>query len=380
MNSQNSYPEPNTERLLEDFLTLVQIDSLSYHEATIANWIKDKLSQFGCEVLFDKTTEITGSNTGNMIATFPATPGLSGKLFFSTHMDTVGPGQGIEPVINDGILSSKGKTILGGDDKVGIAAIIEMVRTLAETKTPHPEIVMLFSVAEEVGLKGSSAMDGEALGFNGEPCFVLDADGKPGGVIIGAPFHVEFTARFIGKAVHAGMAPETGVSAINMAAKAITAIPLGRIDAISTSNIGTINGGAANNIVADSCTVTGEMRSLEKARLDEIQAQIAQTIEDTAIEGGGQVQTEFVLAYHGFKLSENDIPVRLVLEAAQDLGLSTETRYTGGGSDANIFAGKGLSPVVLSTGMTAIHSLDESLAISDMEDLTRLIIAIAARY
>ena len=381
MSATSRYPEPNNERLLADFLTLVQIDSPSYSEAKVIEWAAEVLASAGCDIRIDDTTELTGSNSGNLIATLSATPGQPGRVFFSAHTDTASPGIGVEPVISaDGIITSVGETVLGGDDKVGVAAILETVRTIVESGQAHPEIVILLSVAEEVGLKGAKAIDGEAMAFAGEPCFVLDSDGKPGGVIIGAPFHINYTARFIGKAAHAGVSPESGISAIAMAAKAIAGLPLGRLDAVTTANVGTIEGGSADNVVPESAVITGEMRSLDQVRIDQVKEQTKAVMEAVALEAGGLFEIEFDQSYPGFRLDEDDELVQLVLDTATKLGLPPVSRYTGGGSDANIFAGKGLSPLVLATGMTAVHSKDESLAIVDMQDVTRLLVAVTLSY
>jgi tripeptide aminopeptidase len=372
--------ELNVDRLLASFLEMVQVDSLSLKEAAIAQIVASALIEAGCEVHIDGAGAGLGSDTGNLIARMPASPGRAGRLFLSAHLDTVEPGVNIQPTIIDGVLSSVGDTILGGDDKVGLAAIVEMARIVQEQSLPHAEVVILLSIAEEIGLKGAMALDGEALGFAGEPCFVLDADGPPGSVIIGAPFQVEYTARFIGKAAHAGVSPEVGVSAITAAAKAVASMPQGRIDQMTTANVGTIQGGNANNIVADRCTITGEMRSLEQARLEQVKAEVEACIEAAAAEAGAQVESEFRQTFAGFRLDADDPLVTQVLGFAADLGLTPETRYTGGGSDANIYAGKGLVPMVLGTGMTAVHSPAESLAITDMVDLARLTIAIVTGY
>jgi tripeptide aminopeptidase len=403
----------NAERLLDTFLDLVRIDSPSLAEADVAAYCKQALEQAGCVVRFDDTTLVTGSNTGNLIATLPANPadafvsdaavgaapasGTSAaiasdtgaassrtssasfhaspqKLYFSAHMDCVGPCEGIEPVIADGIIRSGGDTILSGDDRVGLAAVIELMRTLAEEARPHPEIGVLFSVGEEIGLRGAYALD--ATGFDGEPCFVLDANGSPGVVIIGAPFRYVFTARFTGKAAHAGIEPEKGVSAIALASKAVLATQLGRLDEYTTANVGTISGGSAFNVVPEVCTVTGEFRAMDEQRVNEVKAQLTTAFEDAVRDSGGSVRIDWDEEYPGFQIREDDPFVQLVLNEATALGLPAQTVITGGGSDANIFASKGLNPLVLGTGMTDVHSTTESLAVADLESLTRLCIAL----
>ncbi|MCL1880237.1 MAG: M20/M25/M40 family metallo-hydrolase [Actinomycetia bacterium] len=367
----------NPERLLQCFLQLVQIDSPSFHEAKVAAWCQKELEACGCRVRIDDSSAQTGSDTGNLIAYMPAR-GRSGRLYFSAHMDTVSPGEGIRPQITDGVIRSAGDTVLGGDDKSGVAAIIEMVRTFDQTDLPHPELVILLSVAEECGLLGAAAIDGSD--FAGEPCLVLDAEGPPGVVIIGAPYHHEFTARFIGRASHAGVKPEDGLSAIVLAARAISGMHLGRLDDMTTANIGTIQGGRANNVVADTCIVTGEFRSLKAKRLNEVQVQLAAAIQDAVATGGGDVEVDWTQAYPGFKVEASDPLVQLVLNEAQKLGLRAEARCTGGGSDANVLADKGLRPLVLGCGMTAVHSLKESLVVEDLENTARLAIACAVAY
>jgi tripeptide aminopeptidase len=379
----------NAERLLATFLELVQIDSPSLKEADVVAYCKQALEQAGCVVDIDDSAKVTGSNTGNLLAILPAkgeqASATPARIYFSAHTDTVSPGEGIKPVITDGVITSEGETVLGGDDKAGIAAILELVRTLAEDDRPHPEIGVLFSVGEEIGLRGAQAMD--AMGpdgkprFNGEPCFVLDANGKPGVVIIAAPFHYLFTATFSGRAAHAGIEPEKGISAISLASKAVLAMQLGRLDEHTTANVGTISGGNAFNIVPDSCVVTGEFRALDERRVEEVKAQLASAIQgaiDAAdADGGASVTVTWEKEYPGFEAAEDGPLVQLVLGKARELAFPAQAITSGGGSDANIFAGKGLSPLVLGTGMTDVHSTNESLAIEDLTNLTRLCLAIA---
>ena len=366
----------NSDRLLSTFLDLIQIDSISRKEAEVARYCKDALEQAGCSVFIDKTTKMTGSNTGNLIATLPSSPAAAlGKLYFSAHMDTVNPGEGIKPVIVDGVIRPSGDTILGSDDKAGIAAILELVRTLNEEGKPHPEIVVLFTVCEETSLLGASSIDASA--FNGEPCFVLDGDGKPGVIDIGSPFHVVFKAMFTGKAAHAGVEPEKGISAISIAAKAVLGLQLGRIDQYTTANIGTIIGGNANNIVPDSCTITGEFRVMDGSNLDAMKAQFESVMNTAADEMGGKALVEWTGEFPGYQLADDDPLVQLVLRQARELGLEARTLLSGGMSDANVYTGDGLKTLVLGTGMSDVHGLGEHLAVKDLEDLARLCISIA---
>ncbi|MCL2339480.1 MAG: M20/M25/M40 family metallo-hydrolase [Actinomycetia bacterium] len=371
-------PELDAERLLASFLELIQIDSPSLSEGALAQHCQQIFTELGMTTQIDTAGTAVGGNTGNLIATLPATAGRSDRLYFSAHLDTVEPGRNIQPQVKDGVIRAVSPTILGGDDKVGIAAILEALRTILAAGASHPEIVVMLTICEELGLRGAAAMDGSD--FHGELCFVLDAGGAPGTVIIGAPEQMEYSAHFIGKASHAGVAPAAGISAIALAARAITQLPLGQLDNETTANVGTIQGGSANNVVPDSCRITGEYRSLNAQRFAELQGQIQKILEDAVAGSGGRVETEFHRIYPGFKLEVSDSEVQWFLTLATSLGLTGNACYTGGGSDANIFAGHGLKPLVLGAGMTDVHSLDESLAVQDMVDLTRLVIAIILNY
>jgi tripeptide aminopeptidase len=196
-------------------------------------------------------------------------------------------------------------------------------------------------------------------------------------VIVAAPCHHLFKATFIGKASHAGIEPEKGVSAIELASKAIGAMRLGRLDAQTTANVGTIDGGSAFNVVPERCTVVGEFRSMDEARAHEVQEQLASAIDEAVRDSGGSVSVEWTEEYRGFRVGEDDPLVQLVLDQARSLGLPARIAESGGGSDANIFAEKGVRALVLGTGMTDVHGTGESLAVRDLEALTQLCVACA---
>lgn len=372
----------NKQRLLDTFIELAQISSPSRSEASVAAYCKKALEQAGCTVMVDDSGAATGSDTGNIIATLPGTvaeaaPGvLPGKLYFSAHMDTVNPCEGIRPIIQEGVIRSAGDTILGGDDKAGVAAIIETVRTLVEEGGPHPPIGVLLSTCEELGLLGAHAMD--PTNYQGDLCLVLDGGGMPGTVVIGAPYHFVFEATFTGKAAHAGVEPEKGLSAISLAAKAVLAMELGKLGPNKTANVGTINGGNATNVVPDTCQITGEFRTMDRDEVDLMRANMDGAMHQAlaGTKGQGQVEIKWTQEYPGFILPEEDPHIQMVLAQAKAMGLDAKAMLSGGGSDANVFAAAGLKALVLGTGMTDIHGLSESLAIADLESLTQLCLAI----
>lgn len=365
------------QQLIDTFFDLVRIDSPSHSEAKVAAYCKEKLASLGFEVAFDDTEEVTGSDTGNLIAHLPGT--VPGHIAFSAHMDCVPPCEGVEPVIREGIVFSAGETILGADDKSGIAAILEALRSVIEEGRARPAITVVFTVCEEVSLVGAKALAADL--FPEEvPCFVFDANGHAGTIVYGAPYHYSFSATFEGRAAHAGVEPEMGISAIEVAARAIDSMNLGRIDECTTANIGTVEGGLATNIVADSCRITGECRSLEEAKVLAQRDHMTQAMEDAAARFGAKAEISWGLDYPGVLFDFDDPIITLLRKAAEDAGLEADLIVSGGGADANVLGTKGALAVTLGTGMTAFHTTDESISIADLEGSARFAEAIIAAY
>ena len=365
----------NESRLLETFLELVRIDSPPGSEAGCAARCAELLQAAGCRVEFDDSAPVTGSDTGNLIAELPGTTGAT--LALSAHLDVVEPCRGIEPRVVDGVIVSAGETVLGGDDRVGLAVAIETIRSFAESDAPRPTLKALFTVQEELGLVGAKELPADKVAC--DLCLVLDADGAPGGIVVAAPTHYTFAAEFLGKAAHAGVQPEAGISAVAMAADAICHMPLGRLDAETTANVGAVRGGSATNVVAARCEVTGECRSLERARVEEVKETMNAALVDAARRAGGSVDIVWKLEYESFRFAADDPLVVLVSAAATEVGLTPRTFATGGGSDANVLASLGVPTLALACGMTGVHGTHEQLAIRDMNALAALVQAVARR-
>lgn len=363
-------------RVLETFLDLVRISSPTGRERGVAEYAAHALRQAGCDVRFDDTMAQTGADTGNLIATIPGDSG-SRVVAFSAHMDCVSPCEGVEPMIDGGFVRSAGDTVLGGDDKIGIAAIIEAARRLADSDEPHAEVRVLLSVSEEEGLLGAKAMSAEDA--RADLCLVLDADGPVGGIVTAAPTQYVFKATFRGRAAHAGVEPEKGASAIRMAAAAIARMELGRLDERTTANIGTIEGGSATNVVAPLCVVTGECRSLDSDRVERVREEMEAALREGAASFGGTVDVVWELAYGGFSVPEESAAIAVVRRACADIGVETHCFPTGGGSDANILTALGIETVALACGMSRVHTTDEEVEIVQLERLADLLVAVARR-
>ena len=365
------------ERLLRTFLELVAIDSPTFHEAAVAAYCDDRLSAMGLEVTFDDSAAVTGSDTGNLFASLPGAA-AGRRVALSAHMDTVEPGCGVVPVVGeDRVVRSSGDTVLGADDKAGIAAILEAVNRLVESGAPHAGVQVLFSVAEERGLIGARAMDLSRV--RADVVLVLDAAGEIGGLVVRAPTHWTFEAAFRGAASHAGVSPETGVSALAMAAEAIAAMELGRVDALSTANIGTVHGGVDTNVVAPEALVTGECRSLDPLRVEELKSAMETVMRDAAARHGGSVDVLWRLQYRGYSVAQDDEVYRLVAAACGDVGVEPVPYTTGGGADSNILAEAGVPVLALACAMRDVHSPSEHVRIDDLETLTALVEAVLAR-
>ncbi len=363
------------ERLLATFFDLVRLCSPSYRERSVAEYAADALAEAGAEVRFDGSAARTGSDTGNLLASLSG--GAGPVLVLSAHMDTVEPCEGVEPILEDGAIRSKGGTVLGADDKAGVAVILETVRRLVESDAPRPAIRIVLTVGEEKGLAGAKALDETDL--EGDVCLVLDADGAPGGVVVASPTHYTFQADFKGRAAHAGVEPEKGRSALRMAAEAVAAMPQGRLDERTTANVGTVDGGSATNVVAPAATVTGECRSIDAERVEEVRSAMTRALEEAAERGEGRVEIVWSKEYEGFSFDEDDEAVRLVTEACEDAGLEPRTFSTGGGSDGNILHAKGLKTLVLSSGMQEVHGIDEFILEEHLYQMALLLEAIVRR-
>jgi tripeptide aminopeptidase len=272
----------------------------------------------------------------------------------------VKPGQGIKPVVDDGIVHSAGDTILGADDKAGIAEILEAVSTA--TKRPPVEIVI--TRGEEVGLLGAKSLDISLV--SAKMGFVVDGE-DAATIVIGGPTHVSLDVEIIGKAAHAGMEPEKGISAIRVAAEAISHMPLGRIDEETTANVGTIHGGMIRNGIPEHATIQAECRSLNDEKAMRQAEKMRQAFEEAAKEAGAQVEISTDLEYRATRTAEDAPVVKLAQEAIRAAGLSPHLEVITGGTDALVLAGRGIHAVVLGYGGTAAHTTQEQITVEAME-------------
>ncbi|MDR3600493.1 MAG: M20/M25/M40 family metallo-hydrolase [Desulfosporosinus sp.] len=354
----------NRKRLLAEFCELTRIDSPTKHERQIADILKNRLEVLGMVVTEDQVGRAIGGNCGNVFANLKGSLPQAPRLLLSAHMDTVDPCLGIEPVLHGGMITSAGATILGADDKAGIALIVEALRAIQEQNIPHGDIQVIFSVAEEGGLNGSKNIDQTQL--NADLGVVLDAVGEPGIIILEAPGQDRINVTIKGKASHAGFTPEDGISAIVVAAKAIASLPTGRIDEETTSNIGTIQGGRATNIVAERVDITCESRSRNIGKLERQTTGMCETFKRCADEMGAVAEVDVIRLYDPFTIKKESEIALLTAQAARSANLTATFEATGGGSDANYYNRYGVPCVVLGIGMQKPHTTDEFIAEDDL--------------
>jgi tripeptide aminopeptidase len=357
------------DRLLKSFLELVAIDSPSGDEAEISKVLEHLFGELGCTV--------TRDDLGSIVAVLPGR--REDSILISTHMDTVGTDRGIQPIIgDDGVIRTDGSTILGADDKSGIAGCLELIRLLrADSTATHPTIEFVVTVGEEVGLVGSRHLDMRQL--KATHGFVLDTAGPMGSITYWAPTAVNLTITFHGRNAHAGVEPEKGIDAIKVAAEAIASMPLGRIDEETVANIGTISGGEASNVVPASVVLVGEARSHDQSKLDAQLEAMRLACEDAAAAHGATVEFQADEAYRTYKIDPDDRPYAEAAAAIRSLGLDVVPRKSGGGTDGNHFNQHGVPCVGLPTGMVDEHAATEHIAIDDMVTACRIIAAIATQ-
>lgn len=367
----------NRDRLLRTFLDLVRINSPSRAERGIADYVKPKLEEMGFDVMEDDAGARIGGNAGNIIATMKGSSEAGTPIFLAAHMDTVDRTEGIQLIVTeDGVVKTDGKTILGADDKAGIAAILEAAHVSIEHGRRFKCLQILFTVSEEIGLMGAKEVDPAAL--VGGVGYVLDTQKPVAGVVISAPTHENFLVKITGKASHAGMHPELGVSAIIAAANAISRMKLGRIDKETTANVGVISGGKARNIIPDEVVIRAEARSRNEEKLRKQVEHMTQVFREAAEEIGAKAEIEVVREYTTYRWTAEDAPVILAQKAAAAVGLKAELVHGGGGSDANIFNAKGVPAVVIGVGYEGAHSTDEHIAIDDLVKATEFTVALIA--
>ncbi|MGO9975385.1 MAG: M20/M25/M40 family metallo-hydrolase [Solirubrobacteraceae bacterium] len=366
--------ESERRRLHETFADLCRIASPTGRERPCADWITSELRAIGLEVREDGSGPVAGSDSGNLYASIPGRG--SGWVMMCAHMDTVPLTAPLAPVVREGVWVNATPGILGADNKAAVAALIELARRQrAAPDRPDTGLELLFTVCEETGLHGARAFDVSLL--HSSFGFVFDHATPFGEIIAAAPTQERVIAEIHGRAAHAGIRPEDGVSAIAAAARAVAAMPLGRLDVGTTANIGTIAGGTATNVVPELCRLEGEVRALDQERLEAALTQVIDALQDAADGAGCDLDVNVERMFSGYRAKQGEPAMALAQRALRALGHEPRLISSGGGSDANAFRASGFACVCLANGTERAHEPGECVSVEALEEGLDLAITLA---
>lgn len=344
----------NKERMINNFITMAKISSPTFNERAMADYVISQFNRLGYDVIEDDSAVKIGGNTGNLIINIPGT--IHKTILLSAHLDTVVPCDKINVIRENGKIYTDKTSVLGGDDKLGIATILELVEILQSHKN-KPNLKIVISVAEEKGLQGASALDPKYL-ENVDFGFVLDGGDDVGTVTNAAPYRIAGELIVIGKEAHAGLEPEKGINALLVAAEALTQLKIGRIDDITTSNIGIVSGGLAQNIVMKEVRMLFETRSIKKENIHHQQKLVVDKFNEVC--GKYQIQFKHTLkeVTTGYEINEGE-SISYYQKACEILNVPFKKEASGGASDANVFNKYGVQCLVISVGMKNVHTVEE---------------------
>jgi tripeptide aminopeptidase len=361
------------QRLHDTFQTLCRIPSPSGHERACADWVTAELRALGLEVREDDAAPRVGSDAGNLLTRIAGRSEES--VLLCAHLDTVPLTAPVEPVVVDGGFENANDGILGADNKSAVAILIELARRLrAAAEPPVVGIELLFTVCEEVSLLGSKAFDAKLL----QSCFgyVFDHATPVGEIVLASPSHQRVIADITGRAAHAGVRPEAGRSAIVAAARAIAAMPLGRLDEETTANVGTIEGGTAINVIPERCRIEAEVRSLDEAKLEQALTDIVDRLNDAANACECDLDLTVERMFEGYRTRPRAPEVVLAEQALSACGYEPTHIVTGGASDANSLNAAGFSCTNLADGSERNHQPDERISIDALDGMFEVALAL----
>ena len=353
-------------RLNETFAALCRIASPFGHERACADHVAAELRALGLEVVEDAAAEASGAECGNLLARLP---GRSERtVLLCAHLDTVDDGAiPIDPVVVDDGWENEHPGILGADNKAAVAVLLELARRCSVEGAPVG-VEFLFTVSEENALAGVKAFDASAL--RAEFGYVFDHATPIGEVVTASPTYFRIAADFHGRAAHAGIRPEDGRSAILAAAHAVAAMPSGRIDAETTANVGSIQGGVGStNVVPEHCRLLAEARSLDPQRVERVVADLVDAVHDGAAVAECDVDVVVEKLFVGYRTRPSTPVVQAAEAALRACGYEPRRIVTGGGSDANVLELAGLPCVNLANGTERNHEPTERVAVAALEEM-----------
>lgn len=341
-------------RLINTFIELVGIDSVSGEEGELAKFLVKKLKSLGAKAFLD--------SYGNVIGKFD---GVGESYMVNSHMDTVEPGRGIKPVVNSEQIVSDGTTIVGGDAKAGIAIILEAIYSVALSKKEHIPIEVVFTRGEETGLFGAVNLDYSKI--SSTKGLTFDGEARVTNITIAAPGYNDIDVVITGRGAHAGAEPEKGISAIKIAAEIINELNVGRIDFETTANIGLISGGTARNAVPETVEISAEIRSRNLQKLEKHSAHF-QHVFDKAIAKypDAKIQLSISRQFDSYRFDREHAVVKRVTNVLKEMSLKPNLKESGGGTDVNIFHTHGIEAICVGIAVHNAHTTREYVSIPEM--------------
>lgn len=360
------------ERLHETFAALCRIESPSGRERACADWITAQLRAMGLVVEEDGSGPAAGSDAGNLLARIPGRSDRS--VLLCAHMDTVPLASPVEPVLVDGGWENAHDGILGADNKSAVAVILELARRATSGEPPPVSLELLFTVCEEVSLRGATEFDVSRLASSFG--YVFDHATPIGELVVASPTHYRIVARFHGRAAHAGVRPEAGRSAIVAAARAVAAMTLGRVDDETTANVGRISGGSAINVIPEHCMLEAEVRSLDAERAAALATETVDHIQDAANAGECDVDVTVSQMFAGYRTKPRAPQLAVAERALRARGYEPRHIVSGGASDANAFEANGFACTCLADGTERNHEPTERISVQALQDMLDIGIAL----
>lgn len=366
----------NKERLLENLIEMLKIHSPSKQEGEYAKYLVNLLEEIGAKIYLDKGYLEYGGDAPTIIAKLPGD--IEGEgVTFSAHMDVIEPNFNVKPIREGNILKTDGTTTLGGDDKAGVASIIESIRTIKENEISHKDIYIIFTPCEESSLLGAKYIDWEKVPSDMMPAknmIVVDNAGRAGIIAHSAPSRYSIEINFKGQKAHAGIEPEAGINSITLASYALSNMKVGRIDDLTTSNISTINSDFPSNVVPDKCKATGEIRGHSEEKILEVIESYKEVCTKATEKLGGSYKIDYKRDFPVLKPKDDLKFAKEFAGIYESIGVSAELKVIGGGSDSNVFAGEGFNSIIIGVGMYNVHTVEEYLEIDDLFKTTEAII------
>jgi tripeptide aminopeptidase len=349
----------DTNHLIDLFLETARINALSGYEKPLAEYIKSFLAKYNYIVSEDDANLFSNSNTGNLICKI----GDGGEFVLTAHMDTARPTFNLKPLILEDKIASSGDTVLGVDNRVGVTTLLFLLQKIATEKISVKNFTVAFTTCEETTLFGS-----KHIGLNGriKYGFVFDSGYRPGNFIYSACGALGFKIKVIGKASHSGIAPEKGINSLQIAARAISNLPLGRIDEETTMNIGILKGGTAVNVIPEITELEGEIRSFDVDKVETYFKICLDTFNREAQLLNGKIETDSFWDFKPYIVPEDSYVFQETKSVLEKVGLQPTPRISLGGSDANSLNAKGIVSVNLGIGAQNPHSNDEFVFIEDL--------------